>query len=50
MRKKSDDDVVQMAVIYVARKQPKPLATVVGAKGLALVERYDQRQKASVAT
>jgi hypothetical protein len=39
-----------MAVIYVARKQPKPLATVVGARWLTLVETYDGRHKASVAT
>jgi REP element-mobilizing transposase RayT len=47
VRKKGDEQALHAAVIYVARDQPNPLATFVGDRWLAVVERFDQQRMTS---
>ena len=41
--RKKEGEAIPTAVIYVARKQPNPLATYVGHNWLATVEQYDRQ-------
>ena len=47
VRRKADEIALQMAVIYVARKQSNSLATFVGERWLTHVERFDKMSDAT---